>query len=161
MTGTFIPGRQVRISISAADKAAMAYAARAGARSGDRISRHEALHLSPVARAHRAARVQPRQARRRRRRHRRRARLGQQSIPGGLLCRSNDGGCLADGERPSVAGTDRLHDQSRGLVGASRQRRIRADAGRHQAATAQGEAAGPDVGPSGAANRRAYLRRRI
>ena len=115
-------GRQVRIQISASDKTAMAYAARAGARPGDRLSRHEALHLSPVARAHRAARVQPRQARRRRRRHRRRARLGQQSIPGGLLCRSHDGGCPADGECPAAAGTDRLHDQSRGLVGASRQR---------------------------------------
>ena len=35
--------------------------------------------------------------------HRRRARLGQQSIPGGLLCRSHDGGRLADGECPADA----------------------------------------------------------
>ena len=96
-----------------------------------------------------------------RRRHRRRARLGQQPIPGGLLCRSNDGSSLADGERPSVAGTDRLYDQSRGLVGASRQRRLRPGSGRYQAATAQGEDADPDVGSSGAPNRRAFIRRRI
>ena len=41
---------------------------------------------------------------------------------GGLLCRSDDGGCPADGECPSAAGTDRVYDQSRRLVGASRQR---------------------------------------
>ena len=32
------------------------------------------------------------------------------------------GAVSADGERPSVTGTDRAYDQSRGLVGASRQR---------------------------------------
>jgi acyl-CoA synthetase (AMP-forming)/AMP-acid ligase II len=37
------------------------------------------------------------------RRHRGRARLGQQSFPGSLLCRSNDGGGLADGECPAAA----------------------------------------------------------
>jgi len=31
-------------------------------RSGDRLSRHQGVHLPPAARAHRAARIQPRQA---------------------------------------------------------------------------------------------------
>ena len=154
-------GRQIRLSISPDLQAIVAHADLAGAGSGDRLSRSQALHLSSDRRAHRPSRIGPEQDRGPSGRHGWRSRLGQQPVSRGFLRDPDDGRGAADGQCPPVARTDRLYDQSRRRLDTSRQRRVRRVAGRSQAATAEGEDVGRDVGSALAANGKPVLRRRI
>ena len=133
--GVVLPPQNLPIIIRS-HQAFVACAAAPGCRSGDRLSGPEALHLSRVAGAGRPPGLRACRIGRPAWRYRRSAGLGQQQISRSVLRGADDGSRAADRQRAPAAGANGLHDQSRRLIGAPGQRRLRPDAAGSHAATA-------------------------